>query len=50
MKNAAVIPGHIGAFAIPTIVTGTIPSTARISASSFDCTTNQRQVDAMVWY
>ena len=42
--------GHIGAFAIPTIVTGTIPSTALISSASFDCTTEQLRVDSMVWY
>ena len=42
--------GHIGAFAIPAIVTGTTPSTALISASSFDLTTDHRRPDAMVWY
>ena len=42
--------GHIGAFAIPTIVTGTIPSTALISSASFDLTTGQQRADAMVWY
>ena len=42
--------GHIGAFTIPTIVAGTTPSTALISSASFDCTTGQQTVDAMVWY
>ena len=41
--------GHIGAFDIPAIVS-TIPDTALISSASFDCTTGQERVDAMVWY
>ena len=42
--------GHIGAFSIPTIVTGTEPETALIPASSFDLTTGQGRSDSMVWY
>ena len=43
-------PGHIGAFTIPTIVTGTTPSTALISSASFDLTNDQQRPSSMVWY